>query len=65
MTLYNLKNFSVPASAGTKETCQRDGHAFADRKGKCIRCGERIRDTGWSEGTQATPPCLKETPIDG
>jgi hypothetical protein len=43
-TAYQQKSFSVPASAGTKETCEKEGHAFADRKGKCVRCGAKIRN---------------------
>lgn len=42
------KSFSVPASAGKLETCVRDGHAFADRHGKCVRCGAKIR-TQWGD----------------
>ncbi len=38
------KSFSVPASAGKLETCVRDGHAWADKKGRCVRCGSKIRD---------------------
>ena len=43
-TRFQEKSFSVPASAGTKDTCAKDGHTWADRKGKCVRCGEKIRD---------------------
>jgi len=51
---YTKKTFSVPASAGTKTICGKVGHAWADKRGKCIRCGEQIRDTGFntSEGPE-------------
>jgi len=37
------KSFSVPASAGKLETCVRDGHAMPDVKGRCLRCGCKVR----------------------
>lgn len=53
--LHTRKSFTVPASAGSKATCEKDGHAWADTKGRCIRCGTQIRDTGFnvSEGEDA------------
>lgn len=48
---YQEKRFSVPASAGKLETCTRVGHSFADRKGRCVRCGNKIRHTAFD----ATP----------
>lgn len=52
--MYQQKTFSVPASAGTKAECDRVGHAWADAKGKCVRCAEQIRDVGFnsSEGEE-------------
>lgn len=43
------KSFSVPASAGKLETCVRDGHSWADKKGRCVRCGSKIRDGEWHD----------------
>lgn len=40
---YAELRFSVPASAGKLETCTRVGHAFADKRGRCVRCGAKIR----------------------
>jgi hypothetical protein len=34
--------FMVPASAGSKETCDQVGHSMMDRHGKCVRCGEQL-----------------------
>lgn len=55
--LYTKKSFTLPATEGRqddlKRICELHGHAFADRKGKCIRCAEQIRDTPFqSETTQ-------------
>lgn len=47
-TQFTKKTFSVPASAGDKKTCEAQGHAFADRKGKCVRCGEKVRPDGYN-----------------
>lgn len=41
---FQQKSFSVPASAGKLETCVREGHAWADKRGRCVRCGSKIRD---------------------
>lgn len=41
---FQEKSFSVPASAGKLETCVRDGHTEADRRGRCLRCGVKIKD---------------------
>ena len=46
---YAEKRFSVPASAGKLETCVREGHAWADKRGKCVRCGSKIRSDGFGE----------------
>lgn len=40
---FQQKSFSVPASAGKLETCVRDGHAMPDAKGRCLRCGGKVR----------------------
>lgn len=45
---YQESRFSVPASGGTPETCASVGHAFADVRGKCVRCGKPIR-TLWGD----------------
>lgn len=45
---YAEPRFSVPASAGKMETCTRVGHAFADKRGRCVRCGAKIRDA-WGD----------------
>jgi hypothetical protein len=49
LTLFNQKTFTVPASGGTKEACAKEGHPWADRKGRCIRCSAQIRDLGFSK----------------
>lgn len=41
---YQNKTFSVPASSGDKTICGKVGHAWADKKGKCVRCGTQIRN---------------------
>lgn len=48
---FQQKSFSVPASAGKLETCVREGHAFADKRGRCVRCGAKIRDQ-WGDVTE-------------
>lgn len=50
---YEHKSFSVPASAGKLETCVRDGHAFADKRGRCVRCGAKIRNQ-WGDAKDET-----------
>jgi hypothetical protein len=45
--LYTKPSFTVPSTGygqlSARETCERDGHAFADVKGKCVRCAQLIR----------------------
>lgn len=53
MTLFNHKTFTVPASGGNAKTCQEQGHAFPDIKGKCVRCGEKVRYAVTPEGQAA------------
>ena len=31
--------------AEAKAACAKEGHPWADRKGKCVRCAEKIRGT--------------------
>lgn len=41
---YTKKSFTLPATEGKqddlKRICAESGHMWADRKGKCIRCGD-------------------------
>lgn len=30
--------------AEAREACAKEGHPWADRKGKCVRCAAKIRD---------------------
>lgn len=39
------KSFTVPASAGTASYCAAHGHTEPDAKGKCLRCGVKVRHT--------------------
>lgn len=55
MTRYADKSFSVPVSPGVR-VCPPEGHAFADRKGKCVRCGAVIRSSGWEDAEFAHRP---------
>lgn len=55
---FMQKSASYPASAGKLETCVRDGHAFADKRGRCVRCGSKIRDQ-WGDELTVT---VTETP---
>lgn len=50
---YQKKSFTVPASAGKLETCVREGHAMPDTKGRCVRCGAKIRHAVKSEEQSA------------
>lgn len=52
---YQAKSFTVAASAGSKAQCDAEGHPWADSKGKCIRCGHRIRATGFGEPLPVHP----------
>lgn len=41
--LYKKPSFTVPAS-GVSTLCESSGqHAMPDQRGKCIRCGEKVR----------------------
>lgn len=51
---YQEKSFTVAASGGTRAECERVGHSWADRKGKCVRCGEVIREQPF-QSTKAEP----------
>lgn len=51
---YLQKSFTMVGSPSdtythAKAVCSSEGHAFADRKGKCVRCGEKIRSDGFAE----------------
>jgi hypothetical protein len=50
---YTKKTFTLPATEGTQqqsvETCTQHGHMWADRRGKCVRCGKLIRDMGFGK----------------
>lgn len=40
---YQQPRFTLPATEGTSTLCESSGqHAMPDRKGKCIRCGEKM-----------------------
>jgi hypothetical protein len=42
--LYKKAKFSVPASAGDGDICANVGsHCGPDAKGRCLRCGTRMR----------------------
>lgn len=53
-TRYQDKRFTVPASGGHAKTCAEVGHAWADVRGKCIRCGQKIRDQ-WGDVKRREP----------
>jgi hypothetical protein len=38
---YQKPSFTLPATEGTSELCKQQ-HAMTDRRGLCIRCGERL-----------------------
>lgn len=40
---YQQKSFTVPASAGSREYCLQHGHTLPDVKGRCLRCGSKVR----------------------
>jgi hypothetical protein len=40
--LYKRKSFTVPASAGTADTCAQVGHCGPDARGRCLRCSEKM-----------------------
>jgi hypothetical protein len=56
---YQKPSFTVPASAGKKETCEKEGHAFADTKGRCVRCSERIRPDPFASKPQHDLDAMK------
>jgi hypothetical protein len=50
---YRQKTFSVPASAGTKDTCDQVGHTEPDIRGKCLRCSAKVRYAITQQGSEA------------
>lgn len=44
------KSFTVPASGGSAKTCGEVGHAMPDAKGRCLRCGARVRYVEYVQG---------------
>lgn len=52
---YTKPSFSVPASAGSGATCRTQGHAMPDIRGKCVRCGEKVRVVDASTDHRAPP----------
>lgn len=54
--LYTKRSFTLPATEGKladlAKVCQEHGHMEPDRKGKCIRCGERIRGDDIDYGSE-------------
>lgn len=69
LTLYQSKRFTVPAAPTQKLYCNGN-HPFADSKGKCVRCGERIRPDPYADKPQHDLDAnrrshLKRTRVDG
>lgn len=52
---YVDKSFMVPVSGGSARVCVEQGHAFADRRGRCVRCGQKIRATAFGEPIPSHP----------
>lgn len=57
---YQKPSFSVPGSAGSKDTCDRVGHTDPDIKGKCLRCSAKVRYAITDAGREA----LETVPTD-
>lgn len=53
---YEQKSFTVPASAGNATYCAEHGHTLPDVRGKCLRCGEKVRTAQVVESWARTEP---------
>lgn len=51
---YTAPSFTVPASAGSAAYCAEHGHTMPDVRGKCVRCGHRVRFADYALNTENT-----------